>query len=148
MNGKLINLIFSALFWLVMLLSSGKLKELLEKKKKVESLSANSIEFISTENAQILRFSIQNDTNSEVTYNMEGILYAKQGENLIPIPQKENAIYTGASYYIEPGGFRQYEIRLTDFYDPIPCGSYRYCKTVGCLNVEVDFEYLQKKKRR
>ena len=35
---------------------------------------------------------------------------------------------------------QDYEIVLSDYYDPLPPGVYRYSKTVGCLAVEVDFE--------
>ena len=69
---------------------------------------------------------------------------------MVPIPMKEHAMYSGASYYISPGDEQSYTIRLTDYYDRLPYGEYRYVKTVGCLDVDVDFSYQapEKNKRR
>lgn len=146
MNARLLKLIFSALFWVLMLISSGKIKELFEK-KKIESLTAQSVSFSDEAGVQVLRFTIYNNTSSEVTYNTEGSLYTRRGDDLTAVPLKEHAAYSGASYFISPGDRQDYEICLTDYYDRLPAGDYRYCKTVGCLTVDVDFTVANPEKR-
>ncbi len=139
MKSMVLKLLFSALFWFVMFWSSGKLKELF-KKEKIEALSADYIEYIERDGRQILKFTIKNDTSSEVCYHTEGYLSIKKQDGYVDIPIKEHPAYSGASYFIAPGDMQDYEIVLSDYYDPLPPGVYRYSKTVGCLAVEVDFE--------
>ncbi len=149
MKSTVMKLIFSALFWFVMFLSSGKLKELF-KKEKIEALTADYIEFKSEDGKQYLKFTIKNDTSSEVCYNTEGYLSAKTADECIPIEMKTDHIYSGASFYIAPGDMMDYKICLTDYYEPLVPGEYRYNKTVGCLAVDVDFtvpEPVKKKNR-
>ncbi len=138
MKSMVLKLIFSALFWLVMFVASGKLKELF-KKEKIEALTADYIQYYDRDGKQYLKFTIKNDTSAEVCYNTEGYLSLITPNGLTSVPMKEHHAYSGASFFIAPGDMMDYEICLSDYYDPLPPGSYRYNKTVGCFAVDVDF---------
>lgn len=143
MKNTVLKLIFSALFWLIMFVASGRLKELF-KKDKVESLTADYIEYIERDGKQYLKFTVKNDTSSEVCYNTEGYLSVKHQNEFISIEMKEHHMYSGASYYIAPGDMQEYNICLTDYYDYLSPGVYRYTKPVGCNVIDVDFEIHDK----
>ncbi len=147
MKSMVLKLLFSALFWFVMFLSSGKLKELF-KKEKIEALTADYIQYFEREGKQYLKFTIKNDTTAEVCYNTEGYLSQKKAENVLTVPMKEHHAYSGASYFIAPGDMMDYEICLSDYYDPLPPGAYCYHKTVGCFTVDVNFPIPEPPKHR
>lgn len=141
MKSILLKLLFSAFFWSVMLLSSGKLKELF-KKEKVESLTADFIEYIFDNGKQYLKFTVKNDTSSELCYGTDGYLSQKINGEYIVIETKEDFVPSAAAYYIAPGDMKEYMICLSDCYDYLQPGFYKYTKAIGCLSIDVEFEVL------
>ncbi|MBR1810493.1 MAG: hypothetical protein IJ766_02435 [Clostridia bacterium] len=149
MKRKLSQLLSSVLFWVSLLFATGELQKILEKlkEKPAGTVRTDDAEFAACDGKEILSFTIHNDTANEVTYNTQASLYVLREEDFIPVALKEHPAYSGASYYLEPGDEQRYAVTLTDYYDPLSAGIYRYVKTVGNTAVDVDFSVTKKRKK-
>lgn len=143
MKGKIIQLLLSCLFWLSLLFLSGDLKKIIEKlKQKLPEdngdVILSDVRFSSDGTKQSLSFTAHNGTGDEICFDSSYDLYYIDGASQILLSEKTEG-YVVTSDYIPAGESRYVTLDLTERFDRLTVGKYRFSKTFGVHAKEFDF---------
>lgn len=107
-----------------------------------KAVSAILKEVTVASNTQSLTLMLTNNTAKELSYGKEPHLEVQTEGEWYVVPLKKGTTVPEIGILLPPNGTNEYKVNLSDYYENLKTGHYRYLKTFadGIVSVEFDIE--------